>query len=82
MACRLYHHVDDRLWRDFFAIQGGFLGVLSGFTLNKYAIDALGALIEGETLAQQGLESLILAGVTVMGLLLARSLFKASQAGG
>jgi ABC-2 type transport system permease protein len=66
----------------FFAIQGGFIGVLSGLTLNKYAIDALGALIEGETLAQQGLESLILAGVTVVGLLLARSLFKASQAGG
>jgi ABC-2 type transport system permease protein len=66
----------------FFAIQGGFIGVLSGLTLNKYAIDALSALIEGETLAQQGLESLILIGVTVVGLLLARSLFKASQASG
>ena len=62
--------------------DSGALSVLSRLTLNRYAIDALNDIISGaDGLAGQGLEMGVMAGVTVVGLTLARAAFRASHGG-
>ncbi len=61
---------------------GSALEMLSRFTLNRYAIDALGGVVDGtETLAAQGTELAVMGGVTVVGLLAARLLFRSAGGG-
>ncbi len=66
----------------FFDVSAGPLSVLSKFTINGHAIDAMAsALSAGESLGQQGLEMSIMAGVTIVGLIIARALFKVTEGG-
>ena len=60
----------------------GLMALLSRFTLNKYAIDGLADIISGVGgLGQQGPEAAVLAGVAIVGLIMARALFRASEGG-
>ena len=61
---------------------GSALEMLSRFTLSRYAIDAIGGVVDGaETLADQGMELAVMGGVTVVGLLAARLLFRSVGGG-
>ena len=61
---------------------GSALEMLSRFTLSRYAIDAIGGVVDGaETLADQGMELAVMGGVTVVGLLAARLLFRSAGGG-
>ena len=61
---------------------GSALEMLSRFTLSRYAIDAIGGVVDGaETLADQGVELAVMGGVTVVGLLVARLLFRSAGGG-
>lgn len=63
----------------FFPTGGGALDVLSHITLNHYAIDAIDAIISGgETLADQGPEAAVMAGIAIVGLAIARWGFRTS----
>ena len=63
-------------------IPGSALELLSRFTLNRYAIDAIGGVVDGtETLAAQGTELAVMGGVVVVGLLAARLLFRSAGGG-
>ena len=67
----------------FFPIsKGSALYVISKASINTYANDAFKAIIaQGGSLADLGLELGVLAGVTVVGLLLSRVLFRAMPGG-
>lgn len=63
----------------FFPVDGA-LDVLSRFTLNRYAIDALDSIISGgESLLDQGLEAAVMAGVALVALAVARWGFRATD---
>ena len=63
-------------------IPGSALEMLSRFTLNRYAIDAIGGVVDGaETLTAQGTELAVMGGVMVGGLLVARLLFRSAGGG-
>jgi hypothetical protein len=56
--------------------------VLSKITLNRYAIDAMVAILgEEEGILQQGLGMAVLGGVAVVGLVAARFAFKTTEGG-
>ncbi len=60
----------------------GPLALLSKFTLNRYAIEAMADVLSaGEGLAQQGVGLAVLTGVAIIGLLVARTLFRVSEGG-
>ena len=67
----------------FFDVAGsGPLDVLSRITLTRYAIDAMFAMLaSGDSLAQHGLAAAVLVGVSVCGLLIARTMFKVAGGG-
>lgn len=67
----------------FFTIsEGSALATISKFSVNTYANDALKAIIsEGASLANIGFELLVLAGVTVAGLIISRLVFRAVPGG-
>ena len=67
----------------FFDLTGaGPLDLLSRFTLTRYAIDSMfGMLASGQTLADQGLGIAVHVGVAVVGLLIARTMFKVAGGG-
>ena len=59
----------------------GVLGILSRFTLNKYAINAFEGILNGtSTLTDQWFEIALLGGVTLVGLVIARTQFRISAA--
>ena len=61
--------------------DAGVLGILSRFTLNKYAINAFEGILNGtSTLADQWFEIALLGGVTLVGLVIARTQFRISAA--
>lgn len=61
---------------------GSALELLSRFTLSRYAIDAFAAVVDGtETVAALGIEITVLAGVMVVGLIVARLLFRTAGGG-
>ena len=63
-------------------VPGSVFELLSRFTLNRYAIDAIGAVVDGsETLATQGTELAVMGGVAVVCLLAARLLFRSAGGG-
>ena len=63
-------------------VPGSALEMLSRFTLNRYAIDAIGGVVDGaETLIAQGTELAVMGGVMVGGLLVARLLFRSAGGG-
>ena len=63
-------------------IPGSALELLSRFTLNRYAIDAIGGVVDGaESLTAQGTELAVMSGVVVVGLLAARLLFRSAGGG-
>ncbi len=63
-------------------VPGSALEMLSRFTLNRYAIDAIGGVVDGaETLTAQGTELAVMGGVMVVGLLAARLLFRSAGGG-
>jgi ABC-2 type transport system permease protein len=62
--------------------QGTFLYTLSRFSLNTYASDAFRALIsQGGSLAGIKVEILVMLGVVIVGLIISRLLFRATQGG-
>ena len=61
--------------------DSGPLAVISKFTINKYSIDGLADIVAGGGLGQQGFEAAVLIGVTIVGLVVARFAFRATQAG-
>jgi hypothetical protein len=67
----------------FFEIaQGSALDAISKATINSYAIDAMQNIIgSGEHLGQQWLEMAVMAGVAVVGLTVARLLFRITPEG-
>ena len=66
----------------FFDVSAGPLELLSRFTINGHAIDAMAAVLSaGESIAHQTLEMAIMAGVTIVGLAAARALFKVTEGG-
>ncbi len=63
-------------------VPGSVLEMLSRFTLNRYAIDALGAVLDGTgNLSDQGMEIMIMGGVAIVGLVAARLLFRSAGGG-
>ena len=61
--------------------DAGVLGILSRFTLNKYAINAFEGILNGtSTLTDQWFEIALLGGVTLVGLVIARTQFRISAA--
>ena len=63
-------------------VPGSALEMLSRFTLNRYAIDAIGGVVDGaESLTAQGTELAVMGGVMVGGLLVARLLFRSAGGG-
>jgi len=63
----------------FFPVDGA-LDVLSRFTLNRYAIDALDSIISGgESLPSQWLEATVMVGVALVALAIARWGFRATS---
>ena len=66
----------------FFDVSAGPLELLSRFTINGHAIDAMASVLSAsESLAHQSLEMAIMAGVTIVGLAAARALFKVTEGG-
>ncbi len=67
----------------FFEItEGTLLDAISKATINSYAIDAMRNIIgKGENLGQQWLEMAVMAGVAVVGLTIARLLFRITPEG-
>ena len=67
----------------FFVIaEGTLLETISKATINAYAIDAMQNIIaKGENLGQQWLEIAVMVGVAVVGLTLARLLFRITPEG-
>ena len=67
----------------FFDLTGaGPLDLLSKFTLTRYAIDSMfGMLATGQTLVGQGVGIVVHVGVAVVGLAVARTLFRVSEGG-
>ena len=66
----------------FFDVSAGPLALLSQFTINGHAIDAMASVLSAsESLAHQSLEMAIMAGVTIVGLAAARALFKVTEGG-
>ena len=63
-------------------VPGSALEMLSRFTLNRYAIDAIGGVVDGaKSLTAQGTELAVMGGVMVVGLLAARLLFRSAGGG-
>ena len=66
----------------FFDVSSGPLALLSQFTINGNAIDAMASVLSaGESLGQQGLGISVMGGVTIVGLVAARLLFKVTEGG-
>ncbi|MCY4651559.1 MAG: ABC transporter permease [Dehalococcoidia bacterium] len=66
----------------FFAVSEGPLAVIARFTINHYAIEAMeGILSSGASLSGEVLGLAIMSGVTVVGLVAARVMFRASEGG-
>ena len=66
----------------FFDVSAGPLALLSKFTINGHAIDAMASVLSaGESLAQQGLQMAVMGAVTIVGLAAARALFKVTEGG-
>ena len=66
----------------FFDVSAGPLSVLSQFTINGHAIDAMSSVLSaGESLGQQTVGMAVMAGVTIVGLAIARALFKVTEGG-
>ena len=66
----------------FFDVSSGPLELLSKFTINGHAIDAMSSVLSaGESLSRQGLQMAVMAGVTIVGLAAARALFKVTEGG-
>ena len=67
----------------FFEIaEGSLMDAISKATINAYAIDAMQNIIgKGEHLGQQWLEMVVMAGVAVAGLTIARLLFRVTPEG-
>ena len=66
----------------FFDVSSGPLALLSQFTINGHAIDAMASVLSaGESLGQQGLGISVMGGVTIVGLVAARMLFKVTEGG-
>ena len=67
----------------FFPIgDSGALNILSRFTLNKYAIDAFDGVIDGAaTLADRWAEIAVVGGAAIVGLAVARLIFRVSSEG-
>lgn len=62
--------------------EGTLLGTLSKFSINTYANDAFRTLIsQGGSLADARTEVLVLIGITIVGLIISRFLFRVSQGG-
>ena len=66
----------------FFDVSSGPLALLSQFTINGHAIDSMASVLSaGESLGQQGLGISVMGGVTIVGLVAARMLFKVTEGG-
>ena len=66
----------------FFQAADGPMATVARFTINHYAIESMtGALASGEGLAGQGVGIAVMAGVTLVGLVAARLMFRASEGG-
>ena len=66
----------------FFEVAEGPLAMVARFTINHYAIESMsGILASGAGLSDEGVGLGIMAGVTVVGLIAARVLFRASEGG-
>ena len=66
----------------FFDVSSGPLALLSKFTINGHAIDAMSSVLSaGESIGQQGLGISVMGGVTIVGLVAARMLFKVTEGG-
>ncbi len=66
----------------FFEVAEGPLTVVARFTINHYAIESMSGILASDTrLSDEGVGLGIMAGVTVVGLIAARVLFRASEGG-
>ena len=66
----------------FFAVADGPLALIARFTINHYAIEAMeGMLSSGASLWGEVVGLAVMIGVTVVGLVVARALFRASEGG-
>ena len=66
----------------FFDVAEGPLTVVARFTINHYAIESMSGILASDTrLSDEGVGLGIMAGVTVVGLIAARVLFRASEGG-
>ena len=66
----------------FFDVSDGPLGVIARFTINHYAIEAMEDILSsGASLWDEAVGMGVMAGVTVVGLVVARVLFRASEGG-
>jgi ABC-2 type transport system permease protein len=66
----------------FFAVADGPLAVIARFTINHYAIESMESILSsGANLAEEVVGLGIMVGVTVVGLVVARTLFKVSEGG-
>lgn len=66
----------------FFEVAEGPLGVVARFTINHYAIEAMEAMLSsGANLSGEVAGLGVMVGVTVVGLVVARALFRASEGG-
>ena len=66
----------------FFQVADGPMATVARFTINHYAIESMtGALASGEGLSGQGVGIAVMAGVTLVGLVAARLMFRASEGG-
>ena len=66
----------------FFAVADGPLGVIARFTINHYAIESMEAMLSsGASLSEEIVGLGIMVGVTVVGLVVARTLFRVSEGG-
>ena len=66
----------------FFAVADGPLAVIARFTINHYAIESMESILSsGASLAEEAVGLGIMVGVTVVGLVVARTLFKVSEGG-
>ncbi|MXY20872.1 MAG: ABC transporter permease [Dehalococcoidia bacterium] len=66
----------------FFAVADGPLAVIARFTINHYAIEAMEAILSsGASLSGEVVGLGVMIGVTVVGLVVARTLFKVSEGG-
>ena len=66
----------------FFEVADGPLATIARFTINHYAIESMADILTyGESLSEQGVGIAIMAGITLVGLVAARILFRASEGG-